>query len=288
MTENILTFSRPFARYGHIKIGSRATAIKYGNGQIAMFSPPRFTENVMNALEHHFGSTDVRFIMALNSSHLDDLWAWGRMFPFAKIIASEDAILTRSKKEEYLELDSHHWAPISSENKNGFKTGDAAFDAEFESMYLDNTLLKEVLWLHKPSKTLIEGDYFSNLPAHEQYAATEIRADRGLLTRINNKLHRMGDNRWARRIHWYGLSRMDRDAYNAAAERVFRWDFDRVIPCYGDVIRSGGRGGVRGLVYGPPPSGIPRGAVQALRGLGGRERLFGLRVRRRCPGHSRA
>ena len=67
-------------------------------------------------------------------------------------------------------------------------------------MYLDHTQLKEVLWLHKPSKTLIEGDYFSNLPAHEQYAATEIRADRGLLSRINNKLHRMGDNRWARRV----------------------------------------------------------------------------------------
>ena len=135
MTENILTFSRPFARYEHIKIGSRATAIKYGNRQIAMFSPPRFTDNVMSALKHHFGSTDVRFIMTLNSNHLDDLWAWGRMFPFAKIIASEDAILTRNKKEEYLELDSQHWVTISSENKNSFKTGDAAFDAEFESMW---------------------------------------------------------------------------------------------------------------------------------------------------------
>ena len=145
VTEHILIFSRPFARYGHIKIGSRATAIKYGNGQIATVSLPRFTDNVMCALEHHFGSTDVRFIMALNS---DDLWAWGRMFPFAKIVASEDAILTRSKKG-YLELDSQNWATISSENKNGFKTGDAAFDAEFESMYLDHTQLKEVLWLHK-------------------------------------------------------------------------------------------------------------------------------------------
>ena len=37
VTENIPTLSRPFARYGHIKICSRATAIKYGNGQIAMF-----------------------------------------------------------------------------------------------------------------------------------------------------------------------------------------------------------------------------------------------------------
>ena len=155
------------------------------------------------------------------------------MYPFAKIVVSEDAILTRSK-QGYLELDSPHRATISSQNKNGFKTGDAAFDSEFDSMYLDHTQLKEVLWLHKPSKTLIEGDYFSKLPAHEQYAATEIRADRGLLTRINNKLHRMGDNRWARRVHWYGFSRLYRDKYNEAAERVFRWDFDRVIPCHGD------------------------------------------------------
>ena len=207
MTENILTFSRPFARYGHIKVCSHATAIKCGNGRIAMFSPPRFTDNVMCALEHYFGSTDVRFIMALNSNHLDALWAWSRMFPFAKIVASEDAIRTRSK-QGYLEMDSPHWATISSKNKDGFKTGDAMFDTESESMYLEHKQLKEVLWLHKPSKTLIERDYFSNLPAHEQYAATEMRADRGLLTRINNRLYRMGDNRWVRRIHWYRLSRL--------------------------------------------------------------------------------
>ena len=79
-------------------------------------------------MQHHFGSIDVRYIMALNSNHLDDLWAWSRVYPFTKIVASEDAILTRSK-QGYPELDSPHWATISSQNKNGFKTGDAAFDS---------------------------------------------------------------------------------------------------------------------------------------------------------------
>ena len=37
-------------------------------------------------------------------------------------------------------------------------------------------------------------------------------------------------------------SRSSREKYNETAERVFRWVFDRVIPCHGDVIRSGGRG----------------------------------------------
>ena len=55
------------------------------------------------------------------------------------------------------------------------------------------------------STTRYEYAGVSNLPAHEQYAPTEIRADRGRLTRINNKLHRMGDNRWARRVHWCGI-----------------------------------------------------------------------------------
>ena len=240
MTENVITFSRPFARYGHIKIGSRATAIKYGNGHIAVFSPPRFNSHVECALQQHFGSTDVRYIMVLNSNHVDDIWEWGVAYPFAKILVSEDVHLTRSKLG-HLELDPHKWVTISSKNKNEFKTGDAIFDSEFESMYLDHTRLNEVLWLHKPSKTLIEGDYFSNLPAHEQYALTEIKADRGLLTRINNKLHRLGDNRWARRVHWYGYSRLSRHKYNATAKRVLNWEFDRVIPCHGDVIQSGGR-----------------------------------------------
>ena len=205
-----------------------------------MFSPPKFTVHVMSALQHHFGSADVRYIMALNSSHLDNLWEWSRMYPFAKIVASEDAIITR-RRLGHPELDSPQWGIISSRDENEFKTGNDVFDSEFESMYLDHTELKDVLWLHKPSKTLIEGDYFSNLPAHEQYAATDISADRCILARINNKLRRMGDNRWARRVHWYGLSRLSRDKYNETAERVFRWDFDRVIPCHGDVIHSGGR-----------------------------------------------
>ena len=38
------------------------------------------------------------------------------MFPFAKIVTSEDAIGTRSK-QGYLEMDSPHWATISSKNK---------------------------------------------------------------------------------------------------------------------------------------------------------------------------
>ena len=240
VTENVITFSRPFARYGHIKIGSRATAIQYGNGHIAVFSPPRFTSHVECALRQHFGTTDVRYIMVLNSNHVDDIWEWGVAYPFAKIVVSEDVHPTRTKLG-HRELDSHQWVTISSKNKTGFKTGDALFDSEFESMYLDHTPSKEVLWLHKPTKTLIEGEYFSNLPAHDQYALTKDRADRGLLTRINIKLNRMGDNRWARRVHWYGHSRLDRHTYNATAQRVFAWDFDRVIPCHGDVIPSGAR-----------------------------------------------
>lgn len=32
----------------------------------------------------------------------------------------------------------------------------------------------------------------------------------------------------------------DKPSFSASAKRVAAWDFDRIIPCHGDVIETGG------------------------------------------------
>ena len=79
---------RPLARPASFRIypirHPESPELRAGLCSFSLFFPSRCTDSVMCALEHYFGSTDVRFIMALNSNHLDDLWAWSRIFPFLK------------------------------------------------------------------------------------------------------------------------------------------------------------------------------------------------------------
>ncbi len=47
---------------------------------------------------------------------------------------------------------------------------------------------------------------------------------------------------WQQRFLWYAAAGKDRTGFAESAKRVKQWDFDRVIPCHGDVIETGGKG----------------------------------------------
>lgn len=41
-----------------------------------------------------------------------------------------------------------------------------------------------------------------------------------------------------KRFLWYAVSRSDRTAFNESMVRINAWDFERMIPCHGDVIEK--------------------------------------------------
>lgn len=64
----------------------------------------------------------------------------------------------------------------------------------------------------------------------------------GILTKIFNSLqHTRGEAIWQKRLLWYALAE-DKKAMNASMARIASWDFDRIVPCHGDVIEQGGKG----------------------------------------------
>jgi len=91
-----------------------------------------------------------------------------------------------------------------------------------------------------------------NLPAYEQYQNSGISPTSGLATKFFTSFLKPGGN-WGRYVLWYTMAK------NREYTRMFNvcwflyrlmrrdlrtvdgWDFDRLIPCHGDVIETGAR-----------------------------------------------
>jgi len=101
---------------------------------------------------------------------------------------------------------------------------------------------------YKREKTLIEADLLFNLPAKEQYSKSDESPYQGILTSMfNYGGAAVGDATWHRRMLWYGIA-VDRSSFNESVSKIDKWDFDRIIPCHGDVIETDGKSAFRNVM----------------------------------------
>lgn len=116
------------------------------------------------------------------------------------------------------------------------------FDADFDYEYVHAHGNKELVFNHRKSGTLIEADLLFNMPATEQFSKTDLDPTTGLLTKLFNSLqHTRGAALAQKRVIWYGLAN-PRPAFSESMKKIHGWSFDRIIPCHGDVIETGGKG----------------------------------------------
>ncbi|KAF2270082.1 hypothetical protein CC78DRAFT_452110 [Lojkania enalia] len=228
----ITTFSTPFWRFGRIKVGGRGTVVRLQSGALAVFSPVALTDDVKEKIA---GLGEVKYITALDIEHHIFVGPWYKAFPNAKVIGPEGLPEKRKKQNNEDVPFSHVFKP------NQPMTIDPEFDAEFEYEYIYGHVNKELVFNHKPSKTLIEADLLFNLPATEQFSKTGENSTSGILTKIFCALNGTKGNA-QKRLIWYGTSSGDRKGFSASISRIDKWDFDRIIPCHGDVIENGGKG----------------------------------------------
>lgn len=242
---SILILSTPFARYGRVNIGGRGTVVTLADSSLAVFSPVALTDIVKARIQEELGSTNVKYITALDQEHHIFLESWHKQWPNATIIAPETLPAYRDK-QNYFKLPDANMKLMRAADKAAGLTVDPAFDKEFDIEYVDAHPNKELVFNHKPSRTLIEADLMFNLPASEQHSRTPggaASASSGFFTRSmiavsNTQGAAMGQ----KRLLWYGVSSGDRQGFAQSVSRIAKWDFDRIIPCHGDVIESGGRG----------------------------------------------
>lgn len=93
---------------------------------------------------------------------------------------------------------------------------------------MGHRLLTEIVFLHKPSRSLLIGDLA-----------------------VNVEPGNLSERLWAgpggrlRPARPYRLDIRDRRQARAAIDRILEWDFDRIVVGHGDVIETGGREALR-------------------------------------------
>lgn len=237
ITPQITTFSTPFLRFGRIKIGGRSTVVKLQSGALAVFSPVSLTSEVQQKIDSLGGN--VQYITAPDFEHHIYVTPWAKAFPNAKVIGVEGLPEKRKSNPEHRDTEFHH---VFTKEKKALAISDE-FDQEFESEYVHSHTNKELVFLHKPSRTMIEADLMFNLPATEQFSKTDISPTAGVLTKLfAGMMNLKGDATWHKRFLWYAASASDREGFKKSVAAIDKWDFDRIIPCHGDVIETGGKG----------------------------------------------
>ena len=236
ITPDITTLSVPFFRFGQIKIGGRGTLVKLQTGNVAVFSPVAFTPDVQTKLR---SMGPVKYIVAPDIEHHIFVSPWAKEYPEAEVIGMEGLPEKREKDQATKGTKIHH--VFSASNKLDMHIS-PEFDAEFAYEFFDSHANKELVFLHKPSRTLIEADLVFNLPATEQFSKTGQSASSGILTKLFSSLmNTNGEMLWQKRFLWYAAGSKDRKGFAESARRIKAWDYDRLIPCHGDVVETGGK-----------------------------------------------
>ncbi|QIW96344.1 hypothetical protein AMS68_001862 [Peltaster fructicola] len=229
----ILTFASPFMRFGRIKIGGRATVVKLATGSTAIFSPVALTKSVRSEVE---ALGPIKYIVASDQEHHIFLEDWHKAYPDAKVLGP-DSLPELRKKQNYFAIPD----PRFHAAKKGERfLVDEDFDKEFDVEYVPAHANKELVFNHRPTRTLIEADLLFNLPATEQFSKSGVSATSGILTNLFVGINNV-KSVWQQRFLWYMASAGDRPDFNKSVGVIEKWDFDRIIPCHGDIIETGGK-----------------------------------------------
>lgn len=227
-----------------MEIGGRATAVKLNTPDdgILVFSPIPWGPEAKSLLqvlepEKQLKDINVKYLVAPDCEHHMALKSWKEQFPGLKILGPE--ALNAKKEKEGIKMDYAFTSSIGGKllTAESFSTGDldlalpTELTKEFDFAFFPAHPNKELVLLHKPTKTLITADLFFNLPAYEQYKGSGLSPTSGLsfLTRY------LAIDSWLqRKTFGSALPESDGVALNA----MYDWHFERIIPCHGDVLEG--------------------------------------------------
>ncbi|ROW10343.1 hypothetical protein VMCG_01639 [Cytospora schulzeri] len=242
ITPNVVTFSVPFKRFGTIPIGGRGTVVKLTSGSLAVFSPVAMTDDVKAKLVELGGT--VKYIIAPDIEHHIFITEWHQAYPEAKIIGPEGLPEKRAKQSETdPKIGNEEFAVVfKAQDKLNIRI-DEEFDNDFQYEYVDSHANKELVFLYKPERVVIEADLMFNLPADEQYSRVpESEKKAGFLARFFMGMQTTeGDAKGMKRFMWYVMSARNRPSFNESVQRIGAWDFETLIPCHGESIVGDGK-----------------------------------------------
>ncbi|KZV76834.1 hypothetical protein PENSPDRAFT_597855 [Peniophora sp. CONT] len=230
VTGGVWTFSRPFLRHNFLAIGGRSTAIKLSNGGVWILASTTLDEPTRKAID---ALGPVHYLIGADSVHYMFLGEFQKAYPEAKLLTVE--AVANKAKELNIRVDGF-WSDAIPDQEFGFED-------DIKSCYFSGFKNKDVAFLHKSSRTLIEADLLFNSPCAEQYSMYSWPWSRG--KQIFGLFG--GADPWSGLAQFLAkmLGKSDPEAMRRDAKTVAEWDFDRIIPCHGDVIETRGNDGWR-------------------------------------------
>jgi hypothetical protein len=220
LAPNLWVVDQPDFNTGVAKIGTRMTVIKLASGGLFLHSPTKLDEETKQALD---AIGEVRAVVAPSRAHHLFVGDYIKTWPGAKLYGPPGLVgdiqdfRARIGARRDLKLD----AVLSDEPASEWA-------GEIDQLLFKGaTGLNEVVFFHRPSRSVIFTDLVFNVPA-------DFRDARIFYTLVGGR-GRFGPHRLIR------LSIRDRKAARESVAKILEWDFDRVIVTHGDVLESGGK-----------------------------------------------
>jgi hypothetical protein len=208
--ERLWTLSGDDVRMLSIPFSTRSTIVKLATGELWIHSPVALTAERARDVEP---LGPVGHIVAPNRIHSLGVEPWKRRYPSATVWVSPRFV------ERHPELPADHVLAGGAP---------AAWAGEIDQhVFSGSSFLDEVVFLHRPSKTLIVTDLIQR---HERAAEGWFwRAVKGWAGVLGDAGGTSRDLRWTFR---------DRAAARASAEHILGWDFERLVISHGACVHE--------------------------------------------------
>ena len=205
---NLWEISRPIKMPG-LRMDHRMTVVRLRSGGLLLHSPVSFDSALAKALAE---LGPVEYFVAPSCYH-DMYWTeWFREYPAAEFFCAPGV------KDEHPELPFKH--VLGSESA-------PPWAGELETRLIRGMpKINEVAFFHKATRTLIVADLVFNLSTDQNILAK-------LFLKVNGIYDRVGCSRFFRAFI------KDREAFDRSIDELFEWDFERLVPGHGTVVRNG-------------------------------------------------
>ncbi len=207
----------PVHMFGVVPFTTRMTVVRLSTGGMWLHSPVQPTPERRAAVD---GLGPVRHLVAPNKIHSLGISPWKALYPDAKVWASPGF----TGRQPKIAVD----ATLSDD-------ADAPWRDDIDPCVIaGHAVLDEVVFLHKPSKTLIVTDLIQKHdPDGETWFWRGIKGAAGILGE---------DGGVPLDVR---LSLRDKAAMRRSLETVLGWDFENLILAHGHCVRGGAKDAVR-------------------------------------------
>lgn len=214
LADDLWTVSQPL-RFLGAEIGARMTVVRLPDGRLFLHAPIEPTPELRAEVE---ALGEVAHAVAPNRMH--HLWVdrWHDLGADVQIHVAPGLASKRPDLSGYDELGD---------------VPDPGWSGTLDQVFVRGMpFMNEVDFLHRPSRTLLACDLaFNTTPEQPWWTRASLR-----LLGVRGELSTSLSER---------LMSRDREATRASLERLFAWDFDRVVVAHRRVVETGGKEALR-------------------------------------------